>query len=530
MLRNPRTEVHGKAPAIAASYAIPSLRVRLVPYVLYSLIVAALWAPYSDQLNADGVSYLSIAAEYARRNWWTALNTYWSPLFSWLLAPALALHAPPILFARLLLALVGLLALIGLQWLLSIFHLQRAIRTCAMLTAVPMLCYFAIYNVTPDLIVVLLLMVYLRITCARELNPIQWRCAGALGALLYFAKAYCFAFAIAHLFVICAIRIYAAQSGTQRARLLKRCASAIAIMVVLCTPWLVLVGTKAGRPTLSTAGSYNFKLALIGKSGHPMLSKGLFAPANPDAVSIWENPDAMPLQVPSASSSLELWQREAAVIARNLLDFARYELWASVFAPFIVVTFAYICFERWRAGTPEIPALCVLATYLIYPAAYFLTFVEHRYIWIEDVLTLVMAAYIFEWLLKTKWLSRTRLRWMGALAAVSFCCAPLLVIVRHRNDLHAIADLLPALRQLHLKGNMVSNARWDDTQYLAYRLGLRYYGMPAQGSAAGNEQEMKRNRVRYVFVWPRSGAPLPARPGAALFSSKLLEVYGLSSN
>lgn len=43
------------------------------------------WA-YRFYIEPDGVNYLDIARAYTRRDWTNALNSYWSPLYSWLLA------------------------------------------------------------------------------------------------------------------------------------------------------------------------------------------------------------------------------------------------------------------------------------------------------------------------------------------------------------------------------------------------------------------------------------------------------------
>jgi len=43
---------------------------------------------------ADGVSYIDIAAAYMRGDWAHALNAYWSPLYSWILALALRALRP----------------------------------------------------------------------------------------------------------------------------------------------------------------------------------------------------------------------------------------------------------------------------------------------------------------------------------------------------------------------------------------------------------------------------------------------------
>lgn len=522
--------MNAAAPGPASTSSNSWLQIRALPYCLYLLLTGACWTSYSRQLNADGISYLSIASQYAAGHWSTAVNTYWSPLFCWLLAIGIAVKAPPLVFARLLLIAFGLIGLFALQRLLKLFELQPEVAAAANITAVPMFGYFALHDVTPDALVVALLLLYLSLTCGRRMTETQWAYAGAFGAVLYLAKAYCFVFVIAQLLIVAAIRIFAARGTGTKWRIARQCGVALGASLLLSSPWLVLIGKKAGKPTLSAAGAYNLQLAPVGKAGHPMLSQGLFPPPNAYAVSIWEEPDAMRLGASTGRSTSRRSLREGNIIARNAADFARYELSAVPLLPLILLTFAYLIVQRRRSGEPDLSAECLLATYAVYPAGYFLTFIEHRYIWIEDVLALVMAVYILDWLNRQRALARQTLGWIGLTTVISFCCAPLFILVKHRNDLRPISDLVPALRALHMSGNVASNARWDDTQYLAYELALKYYGMPAQNSASANESALIRDRVKYLFVWYSAGSALPKRPGQELFGSKLVDVYELPVN
>jgi hypothetical protein len=47
------------------------------------------------RIFSDGISYLDIAANYAKGDWRHALNEYWSPLYSWILAGIFRLFDPP---------------------------------------------------------------------------------------------------------------------------------------------------------------------------------------------------------------------------------------------------------------------------------------------------------------------------------------------------------------------------------------------------------------------------------------------------
>ena len=52
------------------------------------------WADHHYLFNADAMSYLDIAEAYLRRDWNTAINAYWSPLYSWVIALALLVTRP----------------------------------------------------------------------------------------------------------------------------------------------------------------------------------------------------------------------------------------------------------------------------------------------------------------------------------------------------------------------------------------------------------------------------------------------------
>ncbi|HKY41652.1 MAG TPA: hypothetical protein VJM50_01050 [Pyrinomonadaceae bacterium] len=55
---------------------------------------AHVWADHHYFMNADVMSYIDIAEAYLRNDWQKAVNSYWSPLYSWLIAIALAIVKP----------------------------------------------------------------------------------------------------------------------------------------------------------------------------------------------------------------------------------------------------------------------------------------------------------------------------------------------------------------------------------------------------------------------------------------------------
>ena len=84
------------APPVQWRAAAPftvSFRLKAV-FRLLAVTMAALQAWRGFSVNPDGVSYLDIADAYLRGDWHAAVNTYWSPLYSWLLAAGLAVFRP----------------------------------------------------------------------------------------------------------------------------------------------------------------------------------------------------------------------------------------------------------------------------------------------------------------------------------------------------------------------------------------------------------------------------------------------------
>src|SRR5215208_1289032 len=67
-----------------------------VSAVTLSAAVAALhcWLYRHQLVNLDAVSYLEIARDYAHGDFAGALNGYWSPLYSWVLALAWVMVDP----------------------------------------------------------------------------------------------------------------------------------------------------------------------------------------------------------------------------------------------------------------------------------------------------------------------------------------------------------------------------------------------------------------------------------------------------
>ncbi|HWP47261.1 MAG TPA: hypothetical protein VNM22_08885 [Candidatus Limnocylindrales bacterium] len=92
----------------------------IVIYWLIAGVMGAIrtWAT-RHTMNADGISYLDMGDAYLRGDWSMALNTLWSPFYSWLLGLALLVLKPSPYWEFTVVHLVNFIIYI---WALSCFH------------------------------------------------------------------------------------------------------------------------------------------------------------------------------------------------------------------------------------------------------------------------------------------------------------------------------------------------------------------------------------------------------------------------
>lgn len=78
-------------------------------------------------MDPDGVSYSDIAKAYLRGDWHTALNSYWSPLYSWLLAIAYLIFRPSMQWEYMVAHVINFLAFIAVlsAWIWSFREWER---------------------------------------------------------------------------------------------------------------------------------------------------------------------------------------------------------------------------------------------------------------------------------------------------------------------------------------------------------------------------------------------------------------------
>jgi hypothetical protein len=250
--------------------AVIALRASLI---LGSSLLALLQAVSQRfRMNPDGVSYLDIAAAYARGDWSDAINAYWSPLYSILLA-AFATRAPPaleVVNTHLLNAAAFAFATLAFDFFLgSGIEAQRAPERGARLLPIPAwACYVVAYPfflvamlrwlgvglVTPDICVAGLVYAAAGLLVRIHSGGARTWTFCALGGVLglgFLAKAAMLPIGLAFA-ASAAATLRADPSGMRRAIVL------ISAVVLVGSPFVVALSAQEGQLTAGSTAVLNY--------------------------------------------------------------------------------------------------------------------------------------------------------------------------------------------------------------------------------------------------------------------------------
>ncbi|MGB8886048.1 MAG: hypothetical protein WCC87_04950 [Candidatus Korobacteraceae bacterium] len=227
---------------------------------------------YRFAISPDGIGYLDVASAYLRHDWTTAIDSWWSPAYSWILALFLHVFSPT---ARTELPVLHLVNFLCFAWTAWSFHrFWRALSDSieqpdAKLAGLPFLAPFAfdlfgyallfllflplIATPTPDIFASsFMFLIAERLLQCKTRGKVTWRDGATLGFLFafgYLSKAILFYFSI----VAIGIAVIDRSLKNRRALLV----SAVVLIVVI-TPWVVALHHTFGRWTLGFAGPLNY--------------------------------------------------------------------------------------------------------------------------------------------------------------------------------------------------------------------------------------------------------------------------------
>ena len=253
--------------------------------------LANTWAMRQTMVS-DGVAYLDMGDAYWRGDWHMAINAHWSPMYSWLLGGALKVLKPsaywefPVVHAVNFVIFLG--ALGAFEFLLgALIEYQREVCQSheAGLATLPAWAWGAIgYTLflwtsfilirldraTPDMLVAIFVYLAAGIVLKIRTGSTGWMTFVLFGVVLglgYLAKAIMFPLS----FVLLGVTLFSVR-GLRKA--VPRALVAVAVFLVVSSPFIVALSMALGRPTFGESGRLNYIWFVdrsdLGTLKHPM--------------------------------------------------------------------------------------------------------------------------------------------------------------------------------------------------------------------------------------------------------------------
>lgn len=487
--------------------------------ILYSLL-AVFSLHYYQSILGDEISYVNIAHEYAIGNWADAINGYWSPFYSWLIAPFLLKGYAPIYaeyVSKTISLIIGFLTIISIRKLSQTFEIDKTVQRVMLFSAVPTILFFSLLYNTPDLLAAIILIYYLSILFDTNYpnNWINGIICGFLGATAYFTKNYLFAFFLVHFVLFNLIYYFKGLNGEKKKNTLKNMVLGLSIFFIISGLWIGTISDKYGKLTISTAGEYNLNIASPEYPTYPFYYTGLVKPPNKSAISIWDDPSATKLNSWSPFSSWGDFKYELQLIWKNILR--TIQIIESFFLiSFIIIISGLLFILRPRSEKVSKNKITyLLITMLIYVGGYTLIAVEWRYFFFIFILIMLMGFYLLDNFYKNRIITANMRNILLIILILSFTIEPVNEAILFSSADNSDYNLSNTLKNDYgIHGNIASNHWNRPTLSICYFLGAKYYGQPTKTNSSYNlQKELENNNIDYYFVWDKEeNSNLPDSP------------------
>ena len=494
--------------------------------VIILLIVIAVYSVFCltgdryGRLTADSMLYFSIAQKYLAGDFQNAINGYWGPLLAWLLIPFLYFGVSHVFAINAINLILGILTITGVWILSGRFEITEKIKVILMICLLPIALKFSLVQ-PMDFLLVCILIFYLAIVFNRDYSKKinSGLSSGILGSLAYLTKAYAFPFFIVHFFIINILHYFRNATKEDRKKVLKNALAGFVLFFLISGAWIMVISDKYGYYTFSTMRKTNFNApgpeAMGGglEFGVPVFYEGFFEPPNETAFVVWEDPSYLRGNPWSVWQSWSHFWHFIRLILKNVSDgLSIFESFSTLSIAIIIAYILFLCVRHENKLLSRGVLLYPLFTIILFSGGYLLFHFEERYVWLSNILLLLMGGYVLNVLFQKDFFkSNLRKNILIVFFIISFIFAPVKYIMQvsrggMERDMYYLST---ELKQYNIKGNIASNREyvpvhdaWHKTFRLAYWLKDRYYGQRGENiSDKELEGELKKYNIDYYFFW-----------------------------
>ena len=517
--------------------------VRLLgPAVAIGLTAVMLWILDELPLYVDGGSYLAIAEHWAAGDWSAAINAYWSPLLSMLLAPAVLVGIPAVVAASILSAATAGAAIAALQRLMRVCGVASDVSIIVALGACPFVVFATLDNLVPDLLMAALLVVFVADIVDGIPRPVR---TGAIGGLAFLAKAYALPFMLAFCVLIGIGRLVLSRATGVRTSQPVYLLIASATMLLIVCFWSLVISIDEGQLMFSSAAEYNRKITAPGSPGNPYGWLGLIEPDHPAAFWGWEDPAKIPVpDVPDLSDAPgkatstngrlnRIWSnanqsfRAAALVAGSALAAALVFVWAAWSA-----LVGWLRSRQLHLGKSETALLQLGLAAGLYTGGLLWLVVNARYLYFVMLILVAVAAVGVTAIGSLRSTSQRLVIMLAIVLALTTAARPAVALVRLDERVEAIHEIDEFLGTVDVEGRRVASypVRLHLVGARCIENGCVYLGSPTVDGEVSVEAQLVAFGVDTFVVDDSSGVGVPAKAILVARSDSLrYSVYDVSA-
>ena len=346
--------------------------------------------------SADLIQYFSLADQYRQLPLYEAANDFWSPFLSWLLIPFKYITGDYLSAFKTLQLLLCLKGFLLTLLIVEKFKLNFSEKVFFSVSSGIMFLGYGIFNGSPDLLYLDLLLFIIWIFNTEQTNTINATVLGISGGILYLSKSFGLVFFPVFLFAHFAL-LRKTNNTPFRFYLIS-----FAAFIIIAAGWIFIISKKNHSFTYSGASVYNFTIMnpainpdLFGEVKHP-IDRAHFAPVpNRFAVSAWQEPNHFDLPKWSPCENIGYYLK---VVFKNVLSLIYY--YFSFFMLLFAAVFLWLLSARkkirtekkslWSVFLELIAAINPGQAILLLAAAittclYVLVLTQKRYLWINEI-------------------------------------------------------------------------------------------------------------------------------------------------
>lgn len=474
----------------------------IVLQVLFYTLLFWWFAPkFRFAFGPDFVSYTSIAQKYSSGNFSSAINSWWSPAYSWLLAICSIFSKDPLTANKILQFCVGIPAIFLVRAIIFFYSKEKkdiyAEWLC--MAIIPALVFWGLTSDTPDFCsaIMLLWFFFLVLKLSGSYTNRTAFFAGMAGALAYFFKSYNFYFLAAFGLLVLFIELIRQKKLKE---VLKGWIIVAGSFIIISLIWILVLYGKYNKIMISSIGWHEpctneYVLKIKYNAATADCAPLQFDSTN--LVSNWETPGHYPV---SSIKSLLGKEDISKTFLQNAKDFSR--SFVSRYQLILLAVFVVLLFGFWRRNNGYL----FLSFWAIYCSGYFLFHLEPRFFIMPSILLMLAISISFLRLTETitnKWLNGL------ALLAIMFLFTHSYLFNLKKFDAETIPKKVHdfvEIQNINISNKKIAAAAglYDEGIYLCFFTNSKFYGsLTAPENDPASIEQLQQ--VDYLLVKDSSG-------------------------